>query len=248
MPRKNISKKQKSPRLYGWALFWDMDIGLRKTGKNLHYLRNQSSASSAMAKKDTWGVQRIPLSLKENKYNAPAVKLGSGNVDCGVSILLVWNGLPTERRRTNGPKDTLENTLLQFTKNKMGVDWIFQHENSPRHILQLVKGWLESQNFRVLKWPAQWSNPFTRFEPNQAPQGKARKTNWPRISRTQAKRRCVTTCFVNGTLAIYLINLYLDSVPRWRAAVIKYKIQNAIYNIASKSTIAFNEKWTLSKY
>lgn len=34
-------------------------------------------------------------------------------------------------------------------------NWMFQHDNDPKHTARSVKEWLEDQEFKVMLWPAQ---------------------------------------------------------------------------------------------
>jgi hypothetical protein len=103
-------------------------------------------------------VRRPKNTRNECKYTHPTVKFGGGNVmvwgmfsSSGTSSLVRVEG----RMDAALYKNILENNLLLFAKNKMGVDWIFQYDNDPKHTSKLVKSWPKSQNIRVLKWPAQ---------------------------------------------------------------------------------------------
>ncbi|KAK3525016.1 hypothetical protein QTP86_012907 [Hemibagrus guttatus] len=38
---------------------------------------------------------------------------------------------------------------------KMKRDWVFQHDNDPKHTAQATKEWLRKKHFKVLEWPSQ---------------------------------------------------------------------------------------------
>ena len=45
--------------------------------------------------------------------------------------------------------------MLPYAKDEMPIQWIFQHENDPKHTSKLIKKWLLSNRINVLEWPAQ---------------------------------------------------------------------------------------------
>jgi transposase len=57
----------------------------------------------------------------------------------------------------NGPKykEILRHNLLPYSNSFMPEEWIFQHDNDPKHTSKVVKDWLASNRIQVLKWPAQ---------------------------------------------------------------------------------------------
>ncbi len=38
---------------------------------------------------------------------------------------------------------------------KMGLGWVFQHENDPKHMAKATKEWLKKKHIKVLEWPSQ---------------------------------------------------------------------------------------------
>jgi transposase len=52
-------------------------------------------------------------------------------------------------------KDILQRQMLRFAKNNSDEDWIFQHDNNPKHTSKLVSKFLDDKGVDVLTWPAQ---------------------------------------------------------------------------------------------
>ena len=46
-------------------------------------------------------------------------------------------------------KEILKNNLLQYSNSFMPEEWIFQHENNPKHTLKVVKDWLASYRIQL---------------------------------------------------------------------------------------------------
>ncbi|CAF3909144.1 unnamed protein product [Rotaria magnacalcarata] len=52
-------------------------------------------------------------------------------------------------------RDILDNNLFQSVKKlKLGKDWIFQHDNDPKHRAGVVTNWLDQKQVERLKWPS----------------------------------------------------------------------------------------------
>lgn len=52
-------------------------------------------------------------------------------------------------------KDILETHMLPYAEWEMPLQWVFQHDNDPKHTSKLVKEWLNDNGIQVLDWPAQ---------------------------------------------------------------------------------------------
>lgn len=52
-------------------------------------------------------------------------------------------------------REILQNNLLPYARKVMPKDWIFQHDNDPKHTSNQQKSWLVTKKIPVLKWPAQ---------------------------------------------------------------------------------------------
>jgi hypothetical protein len=52
-------------------------------------------------------------------------------------------------------RDILQQQMLPHSQQKLAQNWIFQHDNDPKHTSKLVKEWFSENGIRVLKWPAQ---------------------------------------------------------------------------------------------
>lgn len=97
---------------------------------------------------------------KENdpKYVTKTIKHGGGSVmiwgcfsSCGVGPLIRIEGIMDAEKY----KEILLRAFNTDFMDNLPIKWIFQHDNDPKHTSRVVKKWLEDNNIRVLKWPAQ---------------------------------------------------------------------------------------------
>ena len=52
-------------------------------------------------------------------------------------------------------RDILDKNLLQSAKRlNMGKDWLFQHDNDPKHTASIVTNWLNRSQVERIKWPS----------------------------------------------------------------------------------------------
>ena len=80
----------------------------------------------------------------------PTVKYGSGSVTCcgcfsssSVANLIFIDGNMSEELY----RDILQKNLLQSPKDlHMDKDWIFQHDNNPKHRAAIVTNWLNREH------------------------------------------------------------------------------------------------------
>ncbi|KAK2578395.1 hypothetical protein KPH14_011600 [Odynerus spinipes] len=102
---------------------------------------------------------RRPVGERVNvRYVKPTVKFGSGNV-------MVWGCFS---RNGPGPiiqikqimdrfvyREILQNHMLTFANEQMPIEWLFQHDNDPKHSSKLIKNFVTEENINVVKWPSQ---------------------------------------------------------------------------------------------
>ncbi|EYC34438.1 hypothetical protein Y032_0001g414 [Ancylostoma ceylanicum] len=103
-------------------------------------------------------VRRRPSEEFDPKCIRGTVKGGGGSV-------MVWGAMrrdgidPVHRIEgimdKNVYVDILKSVMQPYARNFMGQDYIFQHDNDPKHTSALVRTWLSSENVEVLEWPAQ---------------------------------------------------------------------------------------------
>ena len=113
----------------------------------------------------------------------------------------------------------LDNNLLQsLNKLGMGAQWIFQHDNDPKHTAGIVTNWLNSNGIQRLKWPP--------FSPDLNPI----EHLWDEIERRMKKeqpknekdlKECLTRVWKD--IQIMLLKNLVDSVPNRLNEVIRMK-------------------------
>ena len=87
----------------------------------------------------------------------PTVKHGVGNVKCcrcfsssGVGRLIFID----DNMTGESSREILENNLLKSVeKLRMSDDWIFQHDNDPKHRAAIVTNWLDRNGVERVHWP-----------------------------------------------------------------------------------------------
>ena len=115
------------------------------------------------------------------KNTIPTVKHGGGN-------LMLWgcsSAKGTGRHhciegRMNGamnPEILGDNLLPSVRALKMGCEWVFQHDNDPKHTAKATKEWLKKKQTKVLEWP------------NQSPDLSPIENRWRELKLRVAKRQ-----------------------------------------------------------
>jgi len=156
------------------------------------------------------------------KCTVPTVKHGGGNVKCwgcfsssGVGNLIFIDGNMTGEVY----RDILDKNLLQSVKNlKMDKDWIFQHDNDPKHTASIAANWLNRKQVERLKW--------SPFRPDMNPIERL----WDEIERRMKKEQPKNEKELKETLIrawkgfeIGVSKKLVDSVPNRLNEVIRMK-------------------------
>ena len=105
-----------------------------------------------------WYIRRRKNERFNVRYQVPTIKHGGGHVmvwGCfsrnGVGPLVQINGTMTAETYNA----IITESMISFSHENMGNDWIFQHDNDPKHTSKLVKETLQRNNISVLQWPSQ---------------------------------------------------------------------------------------------
>lgn len=92
------------------------------------------------------------------RYQIPTVKHGGGSImvwGCfssqGIGPLRQIRGIMKKEQYI----EILETDMLPHAMETMDSNWIFQHDNDPKHTSRAVQNWINQNNVNVLKWPSQ---------------------------------------------------------------------------------------------
>lgn len=92
------------------------------------------------------------------KYTKKTIKFGGGNImvwGCfsyyGVGPIHLVEDIMREEDYCN----IIQNVMLPYAEEEMPLEWVFQHDNDPKHASKLVKKCLQDNNVNVMVWPAQ---------------------------------------------------------------------------------------------
>ena len=130
-------------------------------------------------------VWRSPKEEFEPECTIPTVKHGSGNVKCwscfsssDVDSLIFIDG-----NMTGGSyREILENNLLKSVE-KLGMshDWIFQHDNDPKHRAAIVANWMNRNGVERLHCgdaPVPILHWVTGYQSDRSPNRTSTQSNW----------------------------------------------------------------------
>ena len=103
-------------------------------------------------------VWRTTKKALDPQCTVPTVEYGGGSVKCwgcflssGVGNLVFIDG----NMSGESYQDVLQKSLLQSIMNlNMGKDWIFQHDNDPKHRSTIETTWLNQEHVECLRWPS----------------------------------------------------------------------------------------------
>lgn len=171
---------------------------------------------------DGRGYVRRPVNERFNKrYTIGTVKFGGGNIK--VWSCFSWFGVgPLYQVVGNMDqlqyREILQNQMLPYAAEFMPNNWVFQHDNDPKHTARSVKNWLRENNIQVLKWPAQSPdlNPIEHLWNEVEKRLKGQK-----YSRPDDLFRAVNNIW--NSLPQNLIQTLIESMPRRCRAVIDAK-------------------------
>lgn len=107
----------------------------------------------------SWSWKQDGESLQP-RHIKQTVKHGGGSImiwGCmtykGVGDICKIDGIMDQKVYKEILEDKLLNSIDLYDLNAKDV--IFQHDNDPKHTAKSVRNWLKSQQFQVLRWPAQ---------------------------------------------------------------------------------------------
>lgn len=103
-------------------------------------------------------VRRPPLQELNPRYTKKTVKHGGSSVmvwGCftasGVGPIVQIDGNMTGEVY----KNILQQNLMGDYARSLPTEWLFQHDNDPKHCSRVVKTWQSSNHIKILEWPAQ---------------------------------------------------------------------------------------------
>ncbi len=73
----------------------------------------------------------------------------------GVLLLRGQDNCTASKGRLTGPCTVRARVLKPARALKMGREWVFQHDNDPKHTAKATKEWLKKKYIKVLEWPSQ---------------------------------------------------------------------------------------------
>lgn len=167
-------------------------------------------------------VWRSPKEEFNPRCTVPTVKHGGGNVKCwgcfssaGVGELIFIDGNMTGEAY----REILDNNLLKSVQ-KLGLshDWVFQHDNDPKHRAAVVTNWLNRNEMHRLNWPS--------FSPDMNPIEHLWDEVERRLKKKQPKNKnelkeCLTEIWQGIELPV--LRKLVDSVPNRLNEVIRVK-------------------------
>ncbi len=73
----------------------------------------------------------------------------------GVFLLRGQGNCTASKGRWTGPCTIRARLLKPARALKMGREYVFQHDNDPKHTVKATQEWLKKKHIKVLEWPSQ---------------------------------------------------------------------------------------------
>ena len=168
-----LNRRMLIEHLRSWLTWNGSYVNKVSRRKRLEYPKNYREKPSGFWNKMLWsdeskfnlfgsdGKVMVWRSAKEKfgpECTIFTVKHGDGNINCWAcfsssdvgSLIFIDGNMTGELYR-----EILESNLLKSVE-KLGMshDWIFQHDNDPKHRVAIVASWLNRNGVEQLRWPS----------------------------------------------------------------------------------------------
>uniref|UniRef100_A0A8R1HST0 Tc1-like transposase DDE domain-containing protein n=1 Tax=Caenorhabditis japonica TaxID=281687 RepID=A0A8R1HST0_CAEJA len=155
------------------------------------------------------------------QYQCPTVKHGGGSV-------MVWGCFSDTSmgslKRIVGTmdryvfEDILENTMRPWARANLGLSWVFQQDNDPKHTSGHAANWFRRRRVDLLEWPSQSPdlNPIEHMREELE-----RRLKGVRASNANQKFAQLEAAW--KSIPMTVVQTLLDSMPRRCQAVIDAK-------------------------
>lgn len=140
--RLNFAKQYKNKSISFWKnVFWSDESKFNQFGSD--------------GKKNVWRPSKQEFNPR---YTLKTIKHGGGSIM--VWGAFSWHGVGpivkiVGKMDQHQYRQILEQSMIPYAEEKLPIQWVFMHDNDPKHTARTVKNFLVEESVDLLPWPAQ---------------------------------------------------------------------------------------------